>query len=56
MGAALSGAGGGPLGALPVAKLWPTPSSSALAVRKRVMVVFIRGSSWLGVSGTVGGV
>jgi hypothetical protein len=38
----LSGEGGGPLGALSVAKLWPTASSSALVVRMRVMVVFIR--------------
>jgi hypothetical protein len=38
----LSGAGGGPLRALSAAKLWPTASSSALVVKKRVMVVFIR--------------
>jgi hypothetical protein len=32
----------GPPGGLSAAKLWPTASSSALAVRMRVMLVFIR--------------
>src|SRR5437879_730790 len=40
----------GPLRGLSAAKLWPTASSSALMVSKRVMAVFIGRSSWL--SGT----
>lgn len=36
------GAGGGPLGALPAAKLWPVASNSALVVRKWVMAVFTK--------------
>jgi len=46
----------GPLGGLSAAKLWPTASSSALVVNKRVMVVFIGRSSWLSRGDTVGGV
>jgi hypothetical protein len=37
----MAGALSGP-GALSAAKLWPAASSSAPAVRKRVMLVFIR--------------
>jgi hypothetical protein len=36
----------GSLGGLSAAKLLPTASSSALAVRKPVIVVFISRSSW----------